>query len=539
MYERAQIIEKKDDTKKGSPTLKAQNTNLSPSMSTSVDCILSLQRTIGNQAVQRLFKGVGGRSADGGQIQPKLKIGQPNDIYEQEADRVAEQVMRMPEEQEQEEFQTHPMEGKDVSLHRKPMDEGKEEGLQQQTMQVGIAKTGAETRFFNSNLMIQQKSEKLIQRENGASTSGFQLRSPFLEGTMSGPFTSVHAEVPSLNLDLIERQLDPAAVISALEQIDPSTSVPIENSEQVSSIVTAGPNPESIREGSASDVFGAIAAIQIIESYLEQLRSLVLSQLRGACGNLSTLERIPVIIVGGLIGIGALSGVFANPDTRQWAMNLIGNQAFPVPGVRGLSIEFALDTVGNNFGIGFHLDIGALLPESLGFGESSPTAIGVPPAPADWESRPEEQEDEDIIRPKLKSTASQNTNVELEKGINNLRGGGKPLSENNRNFFESRFGKDFSSVMVHNMGEESTIADGLNAKAFTIGKDIVFGTGQYRLESNAGKKLLAHELTHVVQQTGHTPTVLNTVQCEYATGEESSLDFRKPRPVGGGKKSFA
>lgn len=51
--------------------------------------ILNLQRTIGNQAVQRLFKS--------GIIQAKLRIGQPGDVYEQEADRVAEQVMRMPE----------------------------------------------------------------------------------------------------------------------------------------------------------------------------------------------------------------------------------------------------------------------------------------------------------------------------------------------------------------------------------------------------------------------------------------------------------
>ncbi len=61
----------------------------SHSISSPVDHILFLQRTIGNQAVQRLFKS--------GLIQTKLKIGQPGDIYEREADRVAEQVMRMPE----------------------------------------------------------------------------------------------------------------------------------------------------------------------------------------------------------------------------------------------------------------------------------------------------------------------------------------------------------------------------------------------------------------------------------------------------------
>jgi len=118
MYERAQVIEKKSHTKKGSSAPKAQNSEFSPSTSTPAGCILFLQRSVGNQVVQRLFKGIGGwRSAVGGQIQPKLTIGQPNDIYEQEADRVAEQVMRMPEpqvqrprlEEEEEEIQPKPI----------------------------------------------------------------------------------------------------------------------------------------------------------------------------------------------------------------------------------------------------------------------------------------------------------------------------------------------------------------------------------------------------------------------------------------------
>ncbi|MCF6155915.1 MAG: hypothetical protein E3K36_11830 [Candidatus Brocadia sp.] len=70
---------------------KARKVDVSPSMNSPVDQVIFLQRIIGNQAVQRLFKS--------GVIQAKLKIGQPNDIYEQEADRVAEQVMRMPDKQ--------------------------------------------------------------------------------------------------------------------------------------------------------------------------------------------------------------------------------------------------------------------------------------------------------------------------------------------------------------------------------------------------------------------------------------------------------
>lgn len=69
---------------------------LSQSISSPLNHILQLQRTIGNQAVQRLIKQLGVISQESGVgIQTKLTVGQPNDIYEQEADRVAEQVMRM------------------------------------------------------------------------------------------------------------------------------------------------------------------------------------------------------------------------------------------------------------------------------------------------------------------------------------------------------------------------------------------------------------------------------------------------------------
>ncbi len=89
MSERVKITTKTPETKRGSSVAKTQRTDFSQSICSPFDHILFLQKTIGNQAVQRLFKS--------GVIQTKLKIGQPNDIYEQEADRVAEQVMRMPE----------------------------------------------------------------------------------------------------------------------------------------------------------------------------------------------------------------------------------------------------------------------------------------------------------------------------------------------------------------------------------------------------------------------------------------------------------
>ncbi|MFQ6027318.1 MAG: DUF4157 domain-containing protein [Dehalococcoidia bacterium] len=74
------------------------------------------------------------------------------------------------------------------------------------------------------------------------------------------------------------------------------------------------------------------------------------------------------------------------------------------------------------------------------------------------------------------------------------------MPESVRSFFESRFGYDFSKVSVHTNSGAAESARAVNAQAFVVGREIVFGPGRYTTETAAGKKLLAHELAHVVQQ---------------------------------------
>lgn len=81
--------------------------------------------------------------------------------------------------------------------------------------------------------------------------------------------------------------------------------------------------------------------------------------------------------------------------------------------------------------------------------------------------------------------------------IQSLQSGGQPLPDSARSFFEPRLGQDFSHVRVRT-DAQSTQA--LNAKAYTVGSNIVFGAGQYSPATVAGKRLLAHELVHTVQQ---------------------------------------
>lgn len=90
----------------------------------------------------------------------------------------------------------------------------------------------------------------------------------------------------------------------------------------------------------------------------------------------------------------------------------------------------------------------------------------------------------------------------VEAGINKARGGGQPLERGVRRQMESTFGADFGSVRVHTGPEAHQLNREVNAVAFTTGQDVFFRQGAYDPGSSAGRELLAHELTHVVQQGG-------------------------------------
>jgi hypothetical protein len=83
---------------------------------------------------------------------------------------------------------------------------------------------------------------------------------------------------------------------------------------------------------------------------------------------------------------------------------------------------------------------------------------------------------------------------------------GQPLDAQTRAFMEPRFGHDFSQVRVHTDAKAAESARAVNALAYTVGRDVVFGVGQYSPGTSDGKRLLAHELTHLVQQR-HQPSL--------------------------------
>ena len=109
------------------------------------------------------------------------------------------------------------------------------------------------------------------------------------------------------------------------------------------------------------------------------------------------------------------------------------------------------------------------------------------------------EEEEETIQQKS-ADGSGHASSNLESRLNGSKGGGSPLSENTRSQMEGSFGADFSQVRVHTDNSAVQMNKELGAQAFTRGSDIYFNAGKYESNSKAGQHLLAHELTHVVQQ---------------------------------------
>lgn len=105
---------------------------------------------------------------------------------------------------------------------------------------------------------------------------------------------------------------------------------------------------------------------------------------------------------------------------------------------------------------------------------------------------------------------------------------GKPLPDGTRQFFENRFGLDFRAVRVHDAARDASVAVQMGARAFTHGYHVVFAPSQYSPDSRTGRRLIAHELVHVMQQA---PRPQSTAQVGSTASLEPS-DRWKNAPVG-------
>lgn len=291
--------------------------------------------------------------------------------------------------------------------------------------------------------------------------------------------------------------------------------------KEISSIQrqSVGTDEPTVREGEAGDVLKAVTEVPVVANFVTRIGDDFRLHLEDTWNE--SLPNKFGLIAGGLslsAGLGlALYAAHDDPEALDFMLSPLSgavispfnSDAFPFL-LRSFALEVNFDsneghTVRNFMG-GLHFDVGRLLPDFLGFGPVEEwNAIGAP-----W--------DAPVQR---KSTNTQNdlsaSNNQLDTYVSSLSGG-KPLSDESRDFYESRFGYDFSNVRIHDDAAASKSAQSINALAYTHGNNIVFNSGQYSPQSTTGKRLLGHELVHTIQQTGQV--------------------FRKPDPKSQPKSNF-
>jgi len=118
------------------------------------------------------------------------------------------------------------------------------------------------------------------------------------------------------------------------------------------------------------------------------------------------------------------------------------------------------------------------------------------------EAAPEEEEIQTKPLLQRQADGSFEAGADIEQRLAVNKGSGIPLPPDLRAFMEPRFGADFGGVRVHTGGQAADLNRAVSAQAFTHGQDIYMGNGKYNPDSDTGKQLLAHELTHVIQQSG-------------------------------------
>ena len=140
----------------------------------------------------------------------------------------------------------------------------------------------------------------------------------------------------------------------------------------------------------------------------------------------------------------------------------------------------------------------------------------------------EEEEIQSLTVQRKANSPATTAGLEVPEDFVRDLGAGQALDTVTQAFFEPRFGHDFSQVRVHTGANAAKSARAVNALAYTVGRDVVFGAGQYAPQTGAGRKLLAHELTHTLQQSNGARPAAARLQRRLRDGH----DLQSPRFAG-------
>jgi hypothetical protein len=261
----------------------------------------------------------------------------------------------------------------------------------------------------------------------------------------------------------------PPAALSPTPSVSPQPSPPGNDPLDPA----AAPKPAS-----TSDLMDAMLATPEAARLVNTVKANVASD----WNKLSTGEKGAVITTVASIGLGSLGGALASPASRQWALGALSGKVIPVPGVSWLSVE--VNAQDHGFMFGAHVDVGRMLPPSLGFGASpsSPSPMSEPP----------------VQRSAADHGLSGDT--DFASRIREASDGGSALDARSAQVLSGAIGPEVGRTRLHYDQRANGLARDLHARAFTSGADIFFAAGTYAPETPEGRRLLAHEATHVQQQ---------------------------------------
>ena len=427
-------------TQKTSPSsTQTKKADSAPTLNTPYENIMHLQRTIGNRAVAGL-------------IQAKLKISQPNDPYEQEADKAANAALR------DDKIQPISLSSKTKDLGNDKLIGKKDAGQSPENRETSFEDTKAPVwavplkyrlnydaktqSFWDSST---NKSWAKSEIEGYRSDAKFQIG--FYEKLISKLETKLKC-LQQLSAPELSKKTGGAVYSEAVEEVEQKSIVPGSNEGGFTQAV----NPYS--EDFCNITITYTANPFLVFPYWQHER---------------THQKLCMTLSGGSKALPQkvkAAGDYANADV------FIGSE-----------VEAYKKTI-------------EVIEQELKSFQDKEYEKEAGKAPVSTE------ETFSIHRKPTDGTDYSSDDSYLENQIQQASQSGQPLSKSISSFFGDLFGVNFEDVKIHNNSATAAVAKELNADAFTVGNDIYFDSSHYSPETAPGKKLLAHELAHVLQQSG-------------------------------------
>lgn len=382
-------------------------------------------------------------------IQPKLKISQPNDKYELEADRVADEVMRMPEPKVQR--QVKPGEEKEA-IQRKPIASQITPLVQRQPADDKPKSNGEETKEA-----LKKTGEAFLETAPG---KAIVKKGEEVVTSLPGMVIAGTAAVGAVTaLIATNKALPIQAPAIPLDKLHPGLSM---------SITVEGPLRAPTKAMiSFSGKFGFPKRFGHKKSAKTESEKLREENIRMRREQFEFRESLKT------------------PEEKARDQDFLNS--FILQGMKNPS--------------------NPLFIPGLKFQEDVPVIE-------------KKKEKETVQRKETKNSMGDSADTSMVREV--VQSAGQTLDSATRGFMEQRFGYDFSQVRIHADNRAAASAQSLNARAYTLGQDIVFGTRQYSPGTQSGQKLLAHELTHVMQQNQSIESM--EVQRWSVTGNTATSD---------------